>query len=475
MRAFAVVAFMISSLSAQFADAQIRTFPYEAKVVADEVFVRSGAGDSYYPTQKLPRETVVTVHRHDPGGWYMIDPPKGSFSWIPERYVKRISDTEGEVSEESVIAFVGSEFGDEASVFQRRLKTGEKITIFGQRQIITGNGPLAMLQIEPPTRERRWIPGSALVPTDPEKRTQTNTDPYAVPANAVRPDGVQVFPSNAGISPSTPGVTDIPVVAPSAALSAAQQKYSERQQLADIDCRFTEMLRQDSTTWNLDAIETEYRLLQQSATQKSLSGTIDMRYPAIERYRRRLARLTELRQLTSETEQRDAGLVARIPDAFRNSLSPAMVAASGPESVVAPAQPTQLAEAFEQYVQSTGSQSSNVALQDNSGVISDSPAGLSTTPSGNGNVGPNLITPGSPQNRFIGAGIVQRAPDASQGGGYILTSPSGKLLAELKPTVGVSLDAWVGQQVGVQGTRFSEKEKNDVIEVSTLERVQLRQ
>ena len=30
-------------------------------------------------------------------------------------------------------------------------------------------------------------------------------------------------------------------------------------------------------------------------------------------------------------------------------------------------------------------------------------------------------------------------------------------------------------QVGVQGTRFSEKEKNDVIEVSTLERVQLRQ
>ena len=35
--------------------------------------------------------------RQDPGGWYMIDPPKGSFSWIPERFVKRINDTEGEV------------------------------------------------------------------------------------------------------------------------------------------------------------------------------------------------------------------------------------------------------------------------------------------------------------------------------------------------------------------------------------------
>ena len=140
MRAFAVVTFLISALTAQFAAAQIKSFPYDAKVVVDEVFVRCGAGDSYYPTQKLPRETVVTVHRHDPGGWYMIDPPPGSFSWIPERYVKRVNEAEGEVAEESVIAFVGSEFGDEASVFQRRLKTGEKISIIGQRQIATSSG-----------------------------------------------------------------------------------------------------------------------------------------------------------------------------------------------------------------------------------------------------------------------------------------------------------------------------------------------
>ena len=284
MRAFAVVTFLISTLSAQFAAAQIKSFPYDAKVVVDEVFVRSGAGDSYYPTQKLPRETVVTVHRHDPGGWFMIDPPKGSFSWIPERYVKRVNDTEGEVAEESVIAFVGSEFGDEASVFQRRLKTGEKITIIGQREIVTSSGPQSMLQIAPPTRERRWIPGSALVPTDAEHRAQLNTDPYAVPGNAARPEGVQVFPSIAGIAPTTAGVTDLPVVAPSDALSAAQQKQSERQQLADIDRRFGEMLRQDSTTWNLDAIESEYRMLQQSVSQKSLPKFILSIRPILSAY-----------------------------------------------------------------------------------------------------------------------------------------------------------------------------------------------
>ncbi len=478
MRAFAVVTFLISTLSAQFAAAQIKSFPYDAKVVVDEVFVRSGAGDSYYPTQKLPRETVVTVHRHDPGGWYMIDPPKGSFSWIPERYVKRLNDTEGEVAEESVIAFVGSEFGDEASVFQRRLKTGEKITITGQRQIVTGSGPQSMLQIAPPTRERRWIPGSALVPVDAEHRAQMNTDPYAVPGNAARPEGVQVFPSIAGIAPTTAGVTDVPVVAPSAALSAAQQKHSERQQLADIDRRFGEMLRQDSSVWNLDAIESEYRMLQQSVTQKSLSGTIDMRYPAIDRYRRRLAKLHELRQLTSQTEQRDATLVARNPYAFSTPLAPALTAAAGPPSAMAAAQPTQLAQAFEQYVQSDQPESSEVAMNDPSVVMPDAVTENNLSESVADNAPPSapaVIKPGSPQNRFIGAGIVQRAADAAEGSGYVLMSPAGKVLADLKTTGSVSLDAYLGQQVGVQGTRFSEQEKRDVIEVSALEHVQLRQ
>ena len=65
--------------------------------------------------------------------------------------------------------------------------------------------------------------------------------------------------------------------------------------------------------------------------------------------------------------------------------------------------------------------------------------------------------------------------DSAQGSGYVLMSPAGKVLADLKTTGNVSLDAYLGQQVGVQGTRFSEQEKRDVIEVSALEQVQLRQ
>jgi hypothetical protein len=282
-----------------------------------------------------------------------------------------------------------------------------------------------------------------------------------------------VFPSIAGIAPVTAGVTDVPVVAPSAALSAAQQKHSERLQLTEIDRRFSEMLRQDSTTWNLDAIEAEYHMLQESVTQKSLSGTIDMRYPAIERYRRRLTKLNELRQLTSQTEQRDAALVAKSPHASSTRLAAAPNWSPGPESMAGVGQPTQLAEAFEEFVQNSRNGSSNVAIENESFVFQDAGDG-SVSNIANPSSSPELITPGSPQNRFIGAGIVQRSTDSADGSAYVLMSPTGKVLAELKPTANVSLDNYVGQQVGVQGTRFSEQEKRDVIEVSSLEPVKLR-
>jgi hypothetical protein len=83
-----------------------------------------------------------------------------------------------------------------------------------------------------------------------------------------------------------------------------------------------------------------------------------------------------------------------------------------------------------------------------------------------------VIKPGSPENRFVGAGILQRAP--GQANAFVLMTNSGRVLADLKPTAGVRLENYLGQQVGVQGSRWSEKEKRDIIEVNALERVRLR-
>jgi hypothetical protein len=87
--------------------------------------------------------------------------------------------------------------------------------------------------------------------------------------------------------------------------------------------------------------------------------------------------------------------------------------------------------------------------------------------------GAKIIRPGSPENRFVGAGIVQRAP--GQAASWILMSPSGKALADLKTSGRISLDQFVGSQVGVQGSRWSQKERRDVIDVTGVEYVRLHQ
>lgn len=480
-RAFATVAVFTFSLVATSlmsvpAVGQIRTFPYEAKVIAEETFARSGAGDAYYPTQTIAKDTVVTVHRHDPGGWYMIDPPEGSFSWIPERFVKRNGANEGEVNVENVPAWVGSTFGDEISVFQRRLKSGEKVIILDQKQIDTTGGVQSMLKIAPPARERRWVPGSALVPVDDKLRQQMNSDPYALPGNAKRPEAI-VSPKQTP-DPKTAmkggyGVVDVPPLGPSEQLAGLQQIRREQQELAAIDQKFREMILQDASRWDLDSIENQYRILQQGTTHKPISGQIDMRYPAIERYRRRLSTLFDLKQRTTQTEMRDAELVARH---FPMAGFPGQtVASAGPEGMLPQGEPMQVAQAFEEFLQRD---TSNIAAGE---VVPPAVAQDSTDPLAMVVPAPSpesatggVMTPGSAQNRFIGAGIVQKA-GGGEGSGYVLMAPSGKILADLKETGGVRLEDFVGQQVGVQGSRWSEQEKRDIIEVSAVESVRIRQ
>jgi len=495
------------------AGAQSGSFPYEARVAAEETLARSGGGDAYYPTQRLTRGTVVRVHRHDPGGWYVIEPPEGSFSWIPERFMKRLSEQEGEVLEENVVASVGSEFGDETSVFQRRMKKGEKVSILGQRSIDTATGAQAMLKIRPPMRERRWVPGAALVPVDPDRQRQADNDPWRLPANGRRATAMAT-PAAASLPA---GLVEVPLVEPSEALQKVQQDKGEKQQLAELDRRFREMVLQDAATWDLDSLEGAYRELQGRLTNPQISGAVELRYGAIQRYRQRLAELLQVRQLQSQTEQRDAALAARhgfasmMPGAVpavqvKPPQLPSMSAEPAVPGVAAPPESGLLVEGSGEpatvvdddgFVTPTPdatmppaagrtaqlvSQSREVAEQGGVAEGSDgalfgtalagSEASSAAPTAAVPGASDNVIRPGSPQNKYVGAGIVQRVQGTATG--WVLASPAGKQLADLKPATGVQLERFAGREVGVLGMRWSQKEQRDVIEVRGLEPVQLK-
>ncbi len=76
MRAFALGLLLIAYASETRASAP--KFPYDAVVQADDVEVRSGPGTHYYATGVLKKSDTVTVHRHDPGGWFMVSRPRGA-------------------------------------------------------------------------------------------------------------------------------------------------------------------------------------------------------------------------------------------------------------------------------------------------------------------------------------------------------------------------------------------------------------
>jgi uncharacterized protein YgiM (DUF1202 family) len=131
-------------------------FPYKAHVTADEIYVRSGPGQDFYPTDYLRKGDVVEVYRHDPGGWCAIRPPAGSFTWVSGRALKMDDDKLAVVVEDDVPARVGSRLSDFRDVIQIRLKKGEPVEILDSREVGNGNAQV-WYKIAPPSGEFRWI------------------------------------------------------------------------------------------------------------------------------------------------------------------------------------------------------------------------------------------------------------------------------------------------------------------------------
>lgn len=158
MPRFSVTAALICACCTAVVQAK-DVFPYTAYVTTNDVYVRSGPGENYYPTEKLDRETPVEVYRHDPGGWYAIRPPEGSFSWVAADYVEPVDGDYARITGDRVAARVGSNLHDQRDVIQIQLYRGEEVLILGAKQLGEGAGARTWYQVAAPSGEFRWIAG----------------------------------------------------------------------------------------------------------------------------------------------------------------------------------------------------------------------------------------------------------------------------------------------------------------------------
>lgn len=448
---------LLTGLSGAAGEAQIQQFPYEAVVQADDVYVRSGPGKNYYPTGKVGNGDRVTVHRHDPGGWYMIAPPPGSFSWIDAGLVRKTGADQGVIEVPPLaggqparaIVRIGSEFGDDHSIYSRELRNGDVVRIIGEQTLPRGDASVRMYKIAPPDLEYRWVKGDFIVAANSALQKQQDLDPFSTPSAMRRPT-----------PPEEPvAAEDKPVERELTREQNVSAMTPASGTLQQLDHQYAAMMAQDPSTWRLDELEAQYRALLAGADERTAAG-IEQRLRAIDSRRQVYSEFMNFLQLTSQTSRREAELLSMqrgLPFASPTAYPGGPAATQGPP--VAP-QPNPVP-------QPGGSQPPQ-----------PQPVGPRLGPTIEPI--PEQELPSSPQSpvapRFDGAGIVQRS-GATFGTAptHVLISPEGRLLAFLQPVRGVNLDAYVGHSVGVIGQReFDPRLQADRIVVRRLSPVQLK-
>lgn len=438
---FSQLAFITFFLLCGTAFAEQR-FPYQAVIETEGAYVRSGPGKTYYPTDRMKRGTEVTVHRHDPGGWYMIAPPAGSFSWVRAEYVQQSSPERGTLIANNVVVRVGSKFGDEArDIEQVRLSKGDEIRIIERKTVASPTGPVTMIKIQPPAGEYRWVNGQHVAATSALVKETQDRDPFATPSHLKKYTTTDVARSRNRV-PAGQIFEDNPHArnAVRRNLPNADVLTTQRKQLNTLDDAFRGIVSQPLSNWDFSQLEAGYRQLQQDAATPALAGQVGLRFDALARYRKLKGEYDELAQITQAARNRDAELLSLQQQSRRPIAQPtsnAIQPEPDPDSQFQP--PTTPGQPQPEPPTATGQ------------------------------------PPAAQQPQFDGAGIVQRAAATFPGAPrHVLLTPGGQVLAYLQAEQGIDLDRYLGQAMGLQGKRYRHRTlRADLLVVRDLTPVRL--
>ncbi len=309
------IAIATNSISIAAEDPQ---FPYVAHVSADNVYVRSGPGQNYYPTDKLVAGDPVEVYRHDPGGWYAIRPPEGSFSWVSGRYLSPGDENLAVVNGENVAARIGSRFSDIKDVIQVRLQKAEVVEVVGAA--VDERGARRWYKVAPPSGEFRWISGRYLdrepVPVGVRRTGGAAGNALTTAPAGAEPDHLDSEPDQ-NASESQEQVETRGTAPPRVATQYTAQgprglgPEQFRDELEQIDLELSAMVAEEPTVWHFDRLQPRAeRLLHeaQTAVERGRARLLVEKIAQFADLRRRHQEVAALREQTDRASRRWARL-----------------------------------------------------------------------------------------------------------------------------------------------------------------------
>lgn len=201
-------------------------FPYLARVVVDRAAVRSGPGEEYYPVMELGRHAEVEVYRHDPGGWYAVKPPEGSYSWVSAAFVQPAHDGRPTaiIRGRRVVVRVGSPLVDVPDVIQLRLNSGDQVRLLDPQPFEFNN--MVWYKIAPPAGEFRWVYGRDVEPVAASLMSQTSAERSGALAASSEPLEENEGAEAVGFAPAD---AQFDVRTPSTAASAGRPASADEQ------------------------------------------------------------------------------------------------------------------------------------------------------------------------------------------------------------------------------------------------------
>lgn len=494
-----------SALSA--VNASAREVPFDAIVSSDSAMVRSGPGDSdYYPTQKLERGTKIKVVREGYGGWYMIEPPAGSHSWIRAEFVDRRGADKGIVRENTVDR-IGSLLDRSQLTIIHKVVEGEIVTILGKATMRSGDRPVEMLKIAPPRGEYRYINRRDVTPADeysgssrPGLLGSSRADAPARSGNKESlPDSP--FPD----SSSDPGAVQGPFGDPIATSPSSASDHSrDKPELGDDSFDLNSSLADSSQNGTASSSSGPGKLnrLPNSARQGISMPGVSFEAPQpLGSTPMTSEDQAEIEQAWQNVMQTDAQFrqMLKKPVSQWNLPSLKSVYRQSADRLTNPSLNRQVENriaaveryqkiyadqiAIERILARTESRDEEIRQSYLSKWHSVSttnppttrilkPSRAATTPATqNGPLTPTPATaapsrPGSPSAtqrppKFAGAGVVQRSALSRPGfPSYVLLAPDGRVLSYLQAAPGINLDQHVGKSVGITGARGFRKELN---------------
>jgi len=494
--ALVAAAFFATPLSA-------REVPFDVVVSGDSALVWSGAGENdYYPTQKLTRGDKARVVREGYGGWYMIEPPIGSHSWIRAKFVKRKGANKG-ITTENTVDRIGSLLDRSDLSIIHKVAEGEIVTILGKATMHSRSGSVEMLKIAPPRGEYRYINHRDVTPADDyterpnlmaspqshspaspnslisdsssitDSNSEVATGPFGNPISIGSSDSSEVGPSvaepagpsavgsnafeinraigDSSQSTSTSGspgfqtLSKLPDHLPDSArqgISMPGVHFEAPQPIGQASIPVEDRAAVENAWQNVMQTDGRFRqMLRQPVSQWNL-GSLKISYTAS-------ADKLSSPSLKRQVENRIAA-VDRYQKLYVDQIAI--------EQILSQTE-TRDAEIRQSYI--TKWHSVSTTNPPTTRILKPiTVPGQPSAPSPAAHSAGSLTPTGNPA-KFTGAGVVQRSALSRQGiPSYVLLAPDGRVLSYLQAGPGINLDQHIGKSVGITGPRGFRRELN---------------